>query len=451
MRRHQSLARHLFPIPMKTIEPIESGFHAEIEATNLCNTRCLHCPHETMSRPRGRMNWPTFETVVAKIRGHFPDQRFSLSFSGMGEPLLNPLLPRFIQHVAADARTSFACNGALLTEENVRKLRDAGLDMIYLSFNGDEPAVFSEMMGGLPFDRIRRHLQRAVQLTEGSRLEIRANVSVTKKTRPRVSSIKRLLHDEGVKTVTFSLAHSRGGNLRDPEVVDTPISPPDLVHCAVIAHTLFLDWRGRAFICDHDLHGEHGLGDLMTEPLADVLTRRQRLIDEGVSFKICRECNDVLKGGFQLFRRNVGGILSDWIHTLHADEPAAAFSEATPAQRWLLQIYQKENRLDRAVNRLLAIEKRLQRQLDEEETNREAIRDFLEREVANRDARIAELERENAALRASRAWRWGSALVGVEELVSRAADGERIERGWRLGRANKPADELAEVAPVAVI
>lgn len=28
-------------------------FHAEIEATNHCNTRCLHCPHETMSRERG--------------------------------------------------------------------------------------------------------------------------------------------------------------------------------------------------------------------------------------------------------------------------------------------------------------------------------------------------------------------------------------------------------------
>lgn len=92
-------------------------FHAEIEATNCCNTRCLHCPHEVMVRPHGHMLWPTYHFIIEQIREHLNGAPYSLSFSGMGEPLLNPELPRFIAHVANEARTSFACNGALLNEQ----------------------------------------------------------------------------------------------------------------------------------------------------------------------------------------------------------------------------------------------------------------------------------------------------------------------------------------------
>lgn len=385
-------------------------FHAEIEATNFCNTRCLHCPHEVMSRPRGRMSWEVFAAITRNIREHLKGERFSLSFSGMGEPLLHPDLPRFIEHVSADAYTSFACNGALLTGQNVQKLMRAGLDSLYVSFNGDEAQLFGQMMGGISFQSVRSNLREAVKLARDSRLEIRANVTVTKQTEARLTQIRRLLHEEGVRTITFSLGHSRGGNLDDAAVCDTPPSPPDLIHCDVIKNTLFVDWRGRVFICDHDIHGKHGLGDLLSEPLATVLARRQRLIDEGLPFKICRECNDVLKGGFHLFENGVGGILTDWIYALHAERESSPFSAATPAQRWMLQIYQKENRLDRAVDQLLRIERELQTRLAEEQANRETLRAILEREVENRDRRIADLEAELLGLRHTHAVRLGEKL-----------------------------------------
>jgi sulfatase maturation enzyme AslB (radical SAM superfamily) len=403
-------------------------FHAEIEATNHCNTRCLHCPHEVMTRPRGRMTFETFDAIVRQIRAHVRGEPYSLSFSGMGEPLLNPLLPRFIAHVAAEARTSFACNGALLTAENVRRLRDAGLDMIYVSFNGDEPESFGRMMGGLSFTRVRSHLRTAIELAQDSRLEIRANVSITTATAPRLTEICTVLRDEGVHTITFSQCHSRGGNLRDPAVCDTPTSPADLQHCAVIAHTLFIDWRGQTFICDHDLHGEHPLGDLMNEPLAVVLERRQRLIDGGVRFKICRECNDLLKGGFDFFADGSGGILSDWLYALHASDTGEPFAAATPAQRWLLQLFQRENRLDRAVDRLLACAQLQQQRLTDERSNREQLRHTLEEEIEHRDARIAALEHQLAAIRQSRTWRWREALYRAAALVRRTAHGEAVGR-----------------------
>lgn len=228
------------------------------------------------------MDWQTYETIVRKIRTHTRGAKFALSFSGMGEPLLNPLLYRFVEHASPYAITSFASNGAALTDGNVRKLIAAGLDVIYFSFNGDEPEVFSVMMGGLSYDSVLKKMRTAVALSKGSRLKVQANVSITKANQHRVSRIARLLEEEGVGPVTYSLCHSRGGNLRDRAVCDTPAMPVEQGGCDVLRNTLFIDWRGQAFICDHDIHGEHGLGDLMAEPLDDILERRERLLKRGL-------------------------------------------------------------------------------------------------------------------------------------------------------------------------
>lgn len=399
-------------------------FHAEVELTNHCNTRCLHCPHETISRPRGKMDWQTFETIVEKIRGHVNGEKSSLSFSGMGEPMLNASIYRFIKHVSADAFTSFATNGDILTADNVRKLIAAGLDQLYVSFNGDEPALYAQMMGGLSFDRVQRHLRHALELARGTRLQIRANVSLTKANRDRITPLRDMLVAEGIETVTLSLCHSRGGNLRDPAVYDTPAPPHDPGHCEVLKNTLFVDWRGTVFICDHDLHGEHSLGDLMTEPLEIILQRRQQLVANGMPFKICRECNDLLKLGFHPLESRAGGILSDWLYELYkqTDDP---LPEATPSLRWLVAIARQENRLERIVNHLLVVEKSLQREITAQKQSRAG-------EAAHYERRLRELEGELDSIRNTGTWRLRTWLHNTTQRVVRFAhppptDGPRPE------------------------
>lgn len=305
------------------------------------------------------MQWDTYVTIVEKIKTYTKGERFALSFSGMGEPLLNPLIYRFIAHVSPYAVTSFASNGAALTEQNVAKLVDAGLDTVYLSFNGDDQDMFSTMMGGLSYDRVLENMRNAVKLAGGTRLKIRANVSITKANQDRISRIGTMLEREGVSPVTYSLCHNRGGNLRDEFVCDTPPMPVERWGCDVMQNTLFVDWQGKALICDHDLHGEYGLGDLMTEPLETVLDRRQKYLDEGLSFDICRNCNDIMRvGGATPLESGSGGIFRDWIYALYRDDDDP-LSEATAPFRWIYAIYEKENRVNRLVNRLLAIEKSL--------------------------------------------------------------------------------------------
>jgi radical SAM protein with 4Fe4S-binding SPASM domain len=420
-------------------------FHTELEATNFCNTRCLHCPHETITRPTGRMSWETYATVIEKIRGHAKGERFSVSFSGMGEPLLNPLLCRFIEHIAADAVTSFASNGAALTEGNVSRLIAAGLDTLFLSFNGDEPEVFARMMGGLDYETILGRVRRAVALAEGTRLKLRANISITKANQDRVSRIKAQLEAERVGPISFSLCHNRGGNLRDSAVCDTPPMPAPQPTCDVTEHTLFVDWQGRAHICDHDLHGEYELGDLTREPLATILARRQSLLADSSAPKICQHCNDIMRAGgsFPLASR-AGGIFRDWIYDLYREQPDS-LSEASDSLKWIYQIYEKEKRTDRFVNRLLAIEKAGHEELRRERADKLAVaadraalarardslsaerfalraeRDRIQRNLEARDRQFAALHADYASLRRDWAWRLGQMIRN---------DLKRLRRLW---------------------
>ena len=405
-------------------------FHTELEATNLCNTRCLHCPHEAITRPSGRMTWETYVAVIDQIRRHVNGERFSVSFSGMGEPLLNPLLFRFIAHISTEAVTSFATNGAALTEANVGRLIAAGLDTLYLSFNGDEPAVFAKMMGGLSYATVLANVRRTVARAEGTRLKVRANVSITRANQERVTRIKEQLEAERVGPVTFSLCHSRGGNLRDAAVCATPPMPAGRWTCDVMAHTLFVDWRGHAHICDHDLHGEYELGDLTAEPLAEILARREARLRDSSALKICGECNDIMRaGGSFPLASGAGGIFRDWIYYLFQDL-ADPLSEASEPLKWIYQIYAQEKRTDRLVNRLLAIEKEGHAQLQRERADKRAVADDRAALARDRDALIAE----RTALRAERDQILATLTERDRQFAALHADYAALRRDW-AGRA----------------
>jgi MoaA/NifB/PqqE/SkfB family radical SAM enzyme len=405
----------------------EKMFHAEIEATSLCNTRCLHCPHEAISRPGGKMTWETYTTVIEKIRNHVNGEQYSVSYSGMGEPLLNPLIYKFIKHISHEALTAFSSNGAALTEQNVLKLIEAGMDTIYLSFNGDEAEVYTKMMGGLSFDRGLANMRRAVELAKGTQLKIRANVSITKANQDRVSSTHAFLDNEGVGPVSFSLCHNRGGNLDDVAVCDTPALGVENWACDVMKNTLTVDWQGKVHICEHDLHGEYELGDLMKESLDVVLERRQKLLKDSRALEICRGCNDVLRAAdTPPLDSMAGGLFRDWIYDLYKDTDDP-LSEANEVMKWIFKIYLKEGRTDRLANRFIAIEKEGHKKLQEIQAalaslhldrltilkDNEAIKrekESIQATLDERDRQYAELHAEWTSMRKDSMWRFVSMI-----------------------------------------
>lgn len=333
--------------------------HLEIEATNKCNTRCLHCPHESITRPLGKMTWETYRTIMDKVFAFEGD--VSVEYAGMGEPLLNPLVYRFIAYISDKAWTSLTTNAAALTPRNVQRLIEAGLDRLTISFNGIDKASYELMMGGLDFARAENHLRTAVEMARGQRTEVASNISVTKQLQAQLPTIRDYLTRAGVRTIFFSKCHNRGGNLNDPAICDTPL-PPEWARtrCDIFAGTLFVAWNGDVLSCCHDLAGVNRLGNLATDELQTILSQRQATIVHGIDFAICQRCNDMYR-------------------YMHASTP-----DASPLSEWIYALYASaDERAQKLTNRISA----------------------LEHQVASKEETIAALNAQLAEILDSRGWR----------------------------------------------
>jgi sulfatase maturation enzyme AslB (radical SAM superfamily) len=289
----------------------------EIEATNQCNTRCRHCPREAIVRSRGRMSWETFCQVADQILGQPGIE--AVDFSGMGEPLLSPLLERFVARLSPHLDTLLTTNAALLTRERASALIEAGLGTAIISYNGHTPELYAEMMGGLSIERADANIRQLVRAAEG-RVRVVANVSVTPQTRGALPQIRARLRDLGVDEASFSLCHNRGGHLDDPTACDAGPLPVGRERCDIFADTLFVAWNGDVLSCCHDLAGEGRMGSLCTAPLQAIVEERQRLLAQGLPFPMCEKCNDT----YRMARDPTPDRqpLSEWIYALYRERDA---------------------------------------------------------------------------------------------------------------------------------
>ena len=110
------------------------AFVYHVELTNACDLECPYCPLTTSTRAPSTMREETFAKVVEHMRRLSP-----LNFAILhhfGEPLLHPLLPRFVEMAAAaHLNPGFSTNGETLTRARFEELCDRGLRWMCVTFH----------------------------------------------------------------------------------------------------------------------------------------------------------------------------------------------------------------------------------------------------------------------------------------------------------------------------
>lgn len=118
-----------------------------LEVTNRCNSLCVSCPltydHFLRFEPKHHMSWAQFRQVVDQL----PRIERAV-LHGIGEPLLNPELPRFIAHLKGrGAHVLFNSNGVLLDARHGDALVEAGLDELRISIDAVTPELYHRLRG----------------------------------------------------------------------------------------------------------------------------------------------------------------------------------------------------------------------------------------------------------------------------------------------------------------
>ena len=138
-----------------------------IEVTNRCNSLCKSCPltydHFLPFEPKHHMSWAQFRRVVDAV-----PQIDRVVLHGIGEPLMNPELPRFIAHLnERNVHSLFNTNAVLLDQKRGDAVVAAGLDELRVSLDAITPALYDHLRGidKLPriLDNLRAYMARRIE------------------------------------------------------------------------------------------------------------------------------------------------------------------------------------------------------------------------------------------------------------------------------------------------
>lgn len=167
-------------IALETRGLVESELPRQVyfEVTNRCNSLCASCPltydHFLRFEPKHHLSWAQFHTVVDQL----PSVERAV-LHGIGEPLLNPELPRFIAHLKGrGAYVLFNTNALLLDEARGDALVEAGLDELRVSLDAVTPELYHELRGINKLPQILANL-RAFMARHGGRERPRASLWFT--------------------------------------------------------------------------------------------------------------------------------------------------------------------------------------------------------------------------------------------------------------------------------
>jgi MoaA/NifB/PqqE/SkfB family radical SAM enzyme len=133
-----------------------------IEVTNYCNSLCSSCPltynHFLPYEPKHHLAWENFRRIIDQ----FPRLE-RVVLHGIGEPLLNKDLPRFVAHLKErGAGVLFNTNAILLDQPRGDALVAAGLDELRVSLDAVTPELYARLRGVDRLGRVIRNLEAFV-------------------------------------------------------------------------------------------------------------------------------------------------------------------------------------------------------------------------------------------------------------------------------------------------
>jgi MoaA/NifB/PqqE/SkfB family radical SAM enzyme len=189
---------------------VEPDIHAlrrlYIEPTSGCNLKCQTCIRNTWNEPFGSMRLELFDRLCQQIKEL--SYLRSVMLAGFGEPLFHPDIMTMVRKLkeAAAVSVEITTNGTLLAEEMARQLLEAGLDRLWVSFDGTSETSFDDIRQGASFRLVLKNVQKMKGLaTEMNRpLAIGISFVVMRDNIDDIRNIEELIREVGADQVLMS-------------------------------------------------------------------------------------------------------------------------------------------------------------------------------------------------------------------------------------------------------
>lgn len=226
----------------------------DVEVTSCCNLKCPFCA-TTFRTEKIKKGFIAFGIVKKIIDEGADNDLYGVKFNIRGEPLLHPDIHRFVEYAKQKGMIDvyFNTNAMLLTEEAAKRLIDAGLDRLSISFEGYTKEVFESYRPGAVYETVLSNIENIQSLKKKLGVD-----------HPKIRIQTVMLPDieadfEAYKSF-WSSRSDEVGYLDYKEMKDKKKGISCLWACPQIWQRMGVLWDGTILPCNHDDDGLLDLG-----------------------------------------------------------------------------------------------------------------------------------------------------------------------------------------------
>lgn len=271
-----------------------------IELTNLCNTSCVMCPRDKLTRPQGVMSDEVFEKAVKQALGLGIGK---ILFSGFGEPLIDTQIAERIKKAKGSGigETHLFTNASLMSSTVAAALADSGLDLLVISLDATQEQSFSGIKPGLNFNSVFSNIIYLLEYLNGKNRH-------SPKVKVRLTGLEKEIYDKrpldelrkkGAQVVSPAL-HSWSGQWEGADFSPAGLTAGKRWPCYLLWSSATLLWDGSVSLCCKDFNCIYNFGNIKNESLAEILqgsrlaeVRRRHLERSFAGLKLCASCESV--------------------------------------------------------------------------------------------------------------------------------------------------------------
>jgi len=274
-----------------------------IAVTNLCDMACIHCAHPIMKATPGYRGEFMSEEVHNKIvedTKEFGDKLWAFRYAADGESMLHPKFLDFVDHAksAGIGPIDLTTNAMALTEEKMRRLLEAPIDVIDVSLDAYNKATYEKIRIRGKFDQVIANLKRLIELRDelGSPTKILTSIIQQKEALDEVDAFKEFWG----QYVDEVLVRGLNNDLGVVEVDETYFDE-DLARwpCHQFWKRVTINHKGEIRYCVEDWFNkgvvasilEHSIQEIWQSPMYTKF-RELHMAGRWNDMKLCSKCMD---------------------------------------------------------------------------------------------------------------------------------------------------------------
>lgn len=250
-----------------------------IESSTACNSNCIFCPRQIMTRPRGMMSDDLFHKIIkeGKEMGVY---NYSPFF--MGEPFVFPRIWEWLDYMEKEGvKVGLYTNGIFVDIDRLTKYKN--IRYLDFSINAATAETHKKVMRGPNFEIAQKKFWEA---RKKLKCMVRASFVTVEENVKEIEEFKRLFRRTEV--VGF---YNWTGDMHSAIARKGTKKP-----CWVLFHQMVVLWDGRVVPCCADYNGKQILGDANKQSLKEIWENAKWMRDLHEAGKwdeipVCKNCN----------------------------------------------------------------------------------------------------------------------------------------------------------------